>query len=70
MTAAADKSKEVQQIHTLLQERDGLVKQLEAAKFELNGRKGELAYVKVVAADCQTGAPQRRGDHQKTSEGA
>ncbi len=54
MAAAADKSKENQQIKSLEQERDTLQKQLAAAKFELNGRNGELAYAKVMASDRQT----------------
>ncbi len=47
-------SNEAQQIKKLQLERDGLQSQLAAAKFELNGRKGELAMAKVVAADRQT----------------
>ncbi len=46
-------SMQAQQIKKLQTERDGLQKQLEVAKFELNGRKGELAMAKVVAADRQ-----------------
>jgi Flp pilus assembly protein TadD len=53
MTLAADQSKQMQQIKQLQQERDGLQKQLEATKFELNGRRGELAMAKDVAADRQ-----------------